>query len=134
MGCHERGCNLDFLEKLVFGSSSEILRNPVQKTGSQKTQNSRVMPLFSGSEIIFVVGAPFSTMYMPTELYRKGSETPHIIIGIHTRRKIIYANEPKTYQLGDRAHVVEIHLSLHAACKLDHTMSCHKCTACHIHT
>ena len=85
MGCHERGCNLDFLEKLVFGSSSEILRNPVQKTGSQKTQNSRVMPLFSRSEIIFVVGAPFSTMYMPTELYRKGSETPHIITGIHRK-------------------------------------------------
>ena len=42
VGWHERGYEVEFFENLVFGSSSEIPRNPVQKTGLQKSENAEV--------------------------------------------------------------------------------------------
>ena len=72
VGCHERGCNIDFLEKLVYESSNEIPMNPMEKTGSKETQTSKSYAAFFQIERIFVVGlvshcpVPYHTQWIPS--------------------------------------------------------------------
>ena len=84
-GATSEGVTSTFWKNSFLGVPVRTSGIRCKKRGHKKRKTAGVMPLFSRSEIIFVVGAPFSTMYMPTELYRKGSETPHIITGIHRK-------------------------------------------------